>query len=170
MNTEASHACRLAACGPQSPLRKATAMLERLSPAGDLLLRLWVAYAFWVSGLTKIQSWDSTLYLFQEEYAVPLLPPELAAYLGTAAELGLPVLLALGLLGRFAAGALFLFNIVAVISYPDLGAAGLEQHKTWGLMLLVSLLHGPGKGSADYWISRHFLGGERPACDSRPQA
>lgn len=128
-----------------------------MSPLGDLLLRLWVAYAFWVSGLTKIQTWDSTLYLFQEEYSVPLLPPELAAYLGTAVELAFPALLAFGLLGRFAAGVLLLFNIVAVISYPDLNAAGLEQHKVWGIMLLVCLLHGPGKLSLDHWIGRRLF-------------
>jgi putative oxidoreductase len=124
-------------------LPAAAAWLDRASPLGDLLLRGWVAYAFWVSGLTKIRAWDSTLYLFEYEYSVPLLPPEIAAYLGTAVELGMPVLLAAGLLGRFAALALFVFNIVAVISYPDLGAAGLEQHKVWGVMLLVCLLHGP---------------------------
>jgi len=141
----------------QAKLRNVTLILDRLTPIGDLLLRLWVAHAFWVSGLTKIQSWDSTLYLFQEEYSVPLLPPEIAASLGTAVELAFPVLLAFGLLGRFAAGVLFLFNIVAVISYPDLNAAGLEQHKVWGIMLLVCLLHGPGKLSLDHWIGRRFF-------------
>ena len=157
MNTYADSALRMAVLKQQARLRNLTGMLDRLSPIGDLLLRLWVAYAFWVSGLTKIQTWDSTLYLFQEEYSVPLLPPELAAYLGTAVELAFPVLLAFGLLGRFAAGVLFLFNIVAVISYPDLNAAGLEQHKVWGIMLLVCLLHGPGKLSLDHWIGRRFL-------------
>jgi putative oxidoreductase len=88
---------------------------------------------------------------------VPLLSPELAAYLGTFVELVFPVLLALGLMGRVAAGVLFLFNIVAVLSYPDLNLAGLEQHKIWGVMLLVSLLHGPGKWSLDYWLGRHFF-------------
>lgn len=138
-------------------LRNIRAQLNFLSPIGDLILRCWVAYAFWVSGLTKIQNWDSTLYLFEDEYSVPLLPPELAAYLGTAVELGFPVLLAFGLLGRFAAGVLFLFNIVAVMSYPDLGAAGLEQHKVWGIMLLAALLHGPGKLSIDYWLGKRFF-------------
>ncbi len=139
-------------------LRKLAGFLDFLSPVGDLLLRFWVANAFWVSGLTKVRSWDSTLYLFQEEYSVPLLPPEIAAYLGTGVELAFPVLLALGLLGRFAAGVLFVFNIVAVISYPDLGAAGLDQHKVWGIMLLASLLHGPGKLSLDHWIGKRFFG------------
>ncbi|MGR9074215.1 MAG: DoxX family protein [Gammaproteobacteria bacterium] len=142
---------------PPGKLQKAVKGLEYLSPFGDLLLRCWVAYAFWVSGLTKIQSWDSTLYLFEYEYSVPLLPPVTAAYLGAIIELVGPVLLALGLMGRFAAAVLFLFNIVAVVSYPDLGAAGIEQHKVWGVMLLVCLLHGPGKLSPDYWLAKRFL-------------
>lgn len=135
-------------------LRRLDGWLNAATPVGDLLLRLWVAWAFWVSGLTKVQSWDSTLYLFENEYAVPLLPPELAAYVGTCAELVFPVLLALGLGARFAAFALLVFNGVAVASYPDLGAAGLEQHKVWGLMLLVGLLHGPGAISLDHLIWR----------------
>ena len=157
MNAYANSAFHMAVQKQQARLRNVTVILDRLTPVGDLLLRLWVAYAFWVSGFTKIQSWDSTLYLFQEEYSVPLLPPEIAASLGTAVELAFPVLLAFGLLGRFAAGVLFLFNIVAVISYPDLNAAGLEQHKVWGIMLVVCLLHGPGKLSLDHWIGRRFF-------------
>lgn len=121
-------------------LQKVSGALDYVSPAGDLILRCWAAYAFFVSGLTKIQTWDSTVYLFENEYSVPLLPPVAAAYLGTTVELGFPVLLSLGLMGRFAAFALFLFNIAAVISYPDLGAAGLEQHTVWGIMLLVQPL------------------------------
>jgi putative oxidoreductase len=135
---------------------KASTVLAKLTPLGDLILRGWVAYAFFISGLTKIQNWDSTVYLFNDEYAVPLLPPEFAAYLGTGVELVIPVLLALGLLGRIAASVLFFFNIIAVISYPDLGAAGIEQHEVWGIMLMVCLLHGPGKWSMDYGIYRFF--------------
>jgi putative oxidoreductase len=138
-------------------LAKTREAIDTLQPLGDLTLRCWVAYAFWVSGLTKIQTWDSTLYLFREEYHVPLLTPELAAYLGTATELGFPVLLAFGLFGRIAALALFLFNIIAVVSYPDLGAAGIEQHKVWGVMLLVCFLHGSGKLSLDHWLRQHFF-------------
>lgn len=128
--------------------------LEFFAPVVDLALRLWVAAVFFRSGLTKIQSWDTTILLFTNEYHVPLLSPELAAVLGTAAELVLPVFLALGLGGRLAAVALFVFNIVAVISYPELEAAGLEQHQVWGLMLLVTLLHGPGVLSVDHFIAR----------------
>lgn len=138
--------------------------LETLSPLSDLLLRLWVAHVFWNSGLTKIQGWSwdtglpqSTLFLFQYEYQVPLLPPVFAAYLGTAIELIFPVLLALGLAGRFAAAVLFVFNIMAVVSYPALQTAGKLDHLMWGIMLLVPLLHGPGKLSIDYFFRRRLL-------------
>ncbi|HXV09073.1 MAG TPA: DoxX family protein [Burkholderiales bacterium] len=135
------------------------ALLERfLAPVLDLAIRLWVGTAFFQSGLAKIQSWDTTLALFENEYSVPLLPPVLAAYLGTATELIVPVLLIVGLGGRFAAAVLFVFNIVAVISYGDLSEAGLMQHQIWGLLLLVTLLHGPGKLSVDHLIRRRFLG------------
>ena len=78
--------------------------LEFISPVGDLLLRLWVANVFWKAGVNKAQSVDVTLQLFEYEYSVPLLSPTVAAYIGTGVELFFPVLLALGLGGRFAAG------------------------------------------------------------------
>jgi putative oxidoreductase len=123
-----------------------------------LAVRLYVASVFFKSGLTKIASMDTTILLFTHEYQVPLLSPTLAAYLGTAAELILPVMLALGLGGRFAAAALFAFNIMAVISYPDLNEAGVMQHQYWGVLLLIPLLFGPGKLSID-WIIRRRLAG-----------
>ena len=131
--------------------------LDYLAPVSILALRLWVAWVFFKSGMLKMNSWDSTMYLFEYEYDVPFLPPEIAAYLGTTAELTLPVLLALGLAGRFGALALFVFNIIAVISYPDLNAAGLRDHQVWGLMLLVPMLHGPGKLSIDYLLTKKFF-------------
>lgn len=85
------------------------------------------------------------------------LPPETAAWLGTAVELCAPLLLVLGLCGRGAAAILFFFNLVAAESYPGLGAAGIEQHQVWGIMLLVVLLHGPGAWSADAWLKRRFF-------------
>ncbi len=136
---------------------RTSSALSWLSPIADLGVRLWVADVFFKSGLVKIQSWDTTLLLFSSEYSVPVLSPELAAYMGTFTELFFPVLLALGLGSRFAAGVLFIFNIVAVISYPELNAPGIEQHKVWGLMLLVSLLHGPGKLSLDQWLFKKLF-------------
>ena len=128
--------------------------LDSLAPVSDLLLRLWVANAFFKAGLVKAQSIDSTILLFTYEYQVPFLSPEVAAYVGTFTELFFPVLLALGLAGRFSAIVLFVFNIVAVVSYPGLMDAGIRDHQVWGLMLLVTVLHGPGKLSLDHLIGR----------------
>lgn len=134
--------------------------LNFLSPALDLLIRLWVANVFWKAGLTKITSWDSTVFLFTYEFSVPLLPPEMAAMLAAAIELSFPIFLALGLGTRFAALSLFLFNMMAVISYPGLSEAGLKDHIYWGLLLLVTLLHGPGKISLDHFLCWKFCAGQ----------
>jgi len=138
--------------------RRIIAALETyFAPLLDLTVRIWLARVFFLSGLTKIQSWDSTLSLFENEYSVPFLPSELAAYMGTFTELFFPVLLVLGLGTRFAAGVLFVFNIIAVVSYPDLGEVGLKDHQYWGLLLLFPLLHGPGKIAIDHFIRRRFF-------------
>ena len=77
--------------------------LKFLAPFGDVIIRVWIFNVFFYSGLNKLQSWDSTLALFANEYHVPLLPPEMAAYLGTAVEFTIPILLVLGLFGRLPA-------------------------------------------------------------------
>ncbi|EEZ84891.1 TPA: DoxX family protein [Vibrio alginolyticus] len=119
-----------------------------------LFCRFWVAWVFFNSGLIKISSWDSTLYLFELEYQVPILPWELAAYLGTAAELVLPVFLALGLITRPMAAMLFVFNIIAVISYPLLWEKGFYDHQLWGLMILIVIVWGPGPLSLDHILKK----------------
>ncbi len=141
------------------PYSATARLLDAISPLFDLAVRLWVAWVFFKSGLVKIQSWDSTLMLFEYEYNVPLLSPQLAAWAGTAAELSLPILLALGIASRFTALALFLFNAVAVYAYASFlfsgeGAAGLQQHILWGSMLLITVFHGPGKLSVDHLLCR----------------
>lgn len=151
-------------------IRNAMQQLERAQPWAQsvllLFLRLHVAQAFFLSGLTKIRDWDTTLFLFTEEYQVPLLPPALAAVFGTAGELGLPVLLVLGLFGRLGALGLFVVNIVAVISYPGLAEAALAQHFTWGVMLATIALFGSGLFSLDAllgrWRARPFGAGRMP--------
>ena len=122
-------------------------------------LKLWVANVFFKSGLTKIESFDTTLMLFEDEYAVPLLSPVFAAYLGTIAELILPIMLVIGLGGRLVPLGLFLFNIVAAISYPDLSSAGIQDHIIWGLMLLVLIANGSGWLSVDNIIKNKWLNG-----------
>ena len=130
--------------------------LDFISPLLDIIIRIWVAKVFFQSGLVKIQSWESTLMLFEYEYQVPVMSPLLAAWLATSTELILPVLLFLGLLSRPTALVLFVFNIVAVVSYPDISAAGIKDHMLWGLMLAFTSIHGPGKISMDYWIYKQY--------------
>jgi putative oxidoreductase len=140
--------------------------LESLAPLADLGVRLWVAKFFWDSGLSKIyidggfpfvHVNPTTITLFQTEYHVPLLAPVVAAYLGTAVELIFPALLAVGLAGRLAAAVLFVFNIIAVVSYPGLEEFGIAQHELYGTLLLLPLLRGPGKISFDHFIRRRYL-------------
>lgn len=128
-------------------------VLEALQPAAQLGARLYVAQVFFMSGLTKIHDWDTTLALFADEYKVPLLPPPVAAVMGTAGELVLPVLLLLGLGGRFAALGLFVVNAVAVVSLQEIAPAALQQHVFWGSLLLALVLWGPGKWSLDRLIA-----------------
>jgi putative oxidoreductase len=137
---------------------RAIGWLEALQPLALLAARLYVARAFFLSGLTKLRDWETTLALFADEYQVPLLPPELAAYAGTAGELVLPVLLALGLAGRFGAMGLFVLNIVAVLSLQEIADAALQQHIFWGSLLAGLVLWGPGSWSLDRFVAPRFLG------------
>ncbi|XAW89603.1 DoxX family protein [Vibrio sp. CDRSL-10 TSBA] len=133
-----------------------------LAPLVLLLARLWAGWVFLQSGLVKISSWDSTLYLFEFEYQVPLLPWQWAAYLGTGTELLLPLLLIPGLLGRLTALALFGFNIIAVISYPLLWERGFYDHQLWGALLLMVVVWGAGKWSLDHWIRSRWCHAHNP--------
>jgi putative oxidoreductase len=135
---------------------KVSHLPEYLVPLLDLGLRLYLASIFFKSGLTKVQNWDSTLYLFSDVYNVPLLPPEVAALMAAGVELGLSVLLVLGLFGRFAAAGLFILNGVAVISYADLSDAGINQHLSWGILLGVLLVLSRGKWSIDAWLEKRL--------------
>jgi len=124
-----------------------------------LFLRGYVAWAFFHSGLLKLSDWSATLALFHDEYHVPLLPPDLAAYVGAFGELFFPVLLFAGFLTRPAALGLFIVNAMAVISYPQLFEfecpAAIGQHIDWGMSLLVIAAFGAGRFSLDaYFASR----------------
>lgn len=122
-------------------------LMHALQPLAALLARIYVAQVFFVSGLTKLRDWDITLALFMDEYKVPLLPPALAAAMGTMGELALPLLLVLGLGGRFAALGLSMVNLVAVVSLAEVAPAALQQHITWGVLLAALALYGPGNWS-----------------------
>ena len=131
-------------------------LLNILQPLASLLARLYVARVFFLSGLTKLRDWDITLDLFTYEYQVPLLPPEVAAVLGTAGELVLPVLLVLGLGSRFVALGLLAVNAVAVLSLMDIAPEALQQHIVWGILLFGICANGGGAWTLDHWIRRRL--------------
>lgn len=124
-------------------------VLDPLQPLFALATRWYVSWQFLKSGWLKVTAWDSTLALFRDEYHVPVLPPELAAIVGTFGELLFPVLLILGLGGRIGPLGLFAVNLMAVVSYahvllePGFEAA-LGQHVLWGFMLAMLAVYGLG--------------------------
>lgn len=130
-----------------------------LGPTALLLFRVWVALAFWHAGVVKFDDPVGTQYLFENVYHVPLLPPDLAAVLGTWIELSVPWFVGLGLFGRPFALFLFVYNIIAFSSFPGLwphgfwislfNTADFADHKVWGLMLLAVIAWGPGSLSLD---------------------
>lgn len=130
--------------------------LDALRPLAALAARLWVAQVFFLAGLTKLRDWGTTLDLFAYEYQVPLLPPPVAAVLGTGAEVLLPVLLVLGLGGRLAALGLSAVNVVAVLSLPDMPDAAFQLHVFWGSLLAALAIYGPGRWSVDCWLHRRW--------------
>lgn len=118
-------------------------------------LRLAVATVFWNSAMTRLANWEAAVELFREEYRLPLLPPETAAYLTVSVELAAPVLLVLGLAARPVA--LLLLGMTAVIEifiYPQ----AWPTHIQWAAMLLVLLCRGPGRWSLDHVLWRRLAG------------
>jgi putative oxidoreductase len=157
MNTSVSVASGSVVNSLGRPVHLLARGLDRLQPILALGVRIWVGLQFWKSGLLKLQSWDTTLYLFREEYHTPVLPPEIAAVAGTFGELFFPVLLFLGLFGRVGAIGMFAVNAMAVISYRQVllaegFEAALAQHVLWGFMLIVLMVYGPGKLSLDHFL------------------
>lgn len=121
-----------------------------------LMLRLFPALVFWQSGRTKVEGFaikDSTWFLFQHEYALPLIPPGWAAVLATLAEHALPLLVIAGLLTRLSAlGLLAMTIVIQVFVYPG----AWVTHGLWAAALLAVIAYGPGRWSAD-----HLLGLDR---------
>src|SRR3990172_11501028 len=118
-----------------------------------LVARFAVASVFWRSGQTKVEGFfkikDNTFFLFREEYKVPLLPPDVAAYMSTIAEHVLPVLLVVGLASRLSVlGLMVMTLVIQLFVYPD----GWPQHILWFALLLLLVARGPGAISLDHLV------------------
>jgi putative oxidoreductase len=124
----------------------------------SLMARAVIGLVFFGSGLTKLDGFglsDSAIFLFQEEYRVPLLDPWLAAHLAAFAELTMPILLFAGLATRFAAAALLgMTLIIEVFVYPE----AYVLHGLWAVALLTIMAHGAGTASIDHLIRKCFSG------------
>lgn len=117
-----------------------------------LAARVFPAVVFWQSGRTKVEGLtikDSTWFLFQDLYALPLIPPAWAAVMATVAEHVLPVLLILGLLSRFSAlGLLAMTAVIQIFVFPE----AWVTHGLWAAALLVVAAQGPGRLSLDHLL------------------
>ena len=127
------------------------------APLVDLAMRLVMARTFFRSGLQKLSNWDGTVFLFQTEYNVPVLPPELAASLAAATELTMQVLVVLGLATRLAA--LPMLGMALVIQFA-VGAVNpaydLAEHTFWIIVLACLIVRGAGPLSLDHLLFRRF--------------
>lgn len=122
------------------------------APLFDFGVRLYLGYEFWKSGIVRFNdlkndNFDNQIFLFELEHPVPGLDPATAAYLTTGAELILPIMLVLGLFGRFAAAGLLIMTAVIEFTYGH-----FDVHILWAFLALTILIRGPGKLSLDTLI------------------
>ena len=124
-----------------------------------LAARVFIGAIFFISAQTKVDGFvikDTTYFLFEHEYALPLIPPVLAAILATWAEHILSILLFLGLASRYAAFGLFIMTLtIQIFVYPD----AWPTHGVWAVSLLLIMKMGAGKLSIDHWI-KHKMANE----------
>ena len=154
---------------PVDLVRRAIALCGRMPHTFiALLARFSIAAIFWQSGQTKIEGLaidivsgeftlgiprlsDNAVFLFKEEYQLPLLPPELGATMAALGEHILPLFILLGLATRLSAlGLLGMTMVIQLFVYPDAYAT----HGTWASVLLYLMAHGPGQLSIDAWIAK----------------
>lgn len=135
-----------------------------------LIGRFSIAAVFWKSGQTKVEGFaidlingdfqlgwpqlaDSAVFLFREEYKLPLIPPELAAPAAAFAEHLLPLLILIGLATRFSAVALLGMTLtIQLLVYPD----AYPTHGVWAAVLLFLVAKGPGAISLDHWLAGYW--------------
>ena len=155
----------------QNPIARAIKWLEKIPQSLiAFIARFSIAAVFWKSGQTKVEGLaidlidgtfqigvprlaDSTIPLFQSEYHLPLLSPELAAHLAAFAEHFFPMLILIGFATRFSALALLGMTLtIQLFVYPD----AYPTHGTWAAVLLYLMATGPGKLSIDHLIAKRY--------------
>ncbi|MEO8490990.1 DoxX family protein [Pseudomonas sp.] len=156
---------------PSNPINRVIALFEKIPYSLiAFLARFSIAAVFWKSGQTKVEGFAidlingtfqlgvprlaaSTVPLFQSEYRVPLLSPEVAAHMSAFAEHFFPALILVGFATRFSALALIGMTLtIQIFVYPD----AYPTHGTWIAILLLLVAKGPGRLSIDHLIARRY--------------
>lgn len=140
-------------------LTRAAARLARIPDAVLLLAaRLFPAALFWQSGRTKMEGWrlsDNALFLFEDEYRLPLIDPVVAAHAAALAEHVFPLLLVVGFATRLSALALLTMTaVIQLFVYP----AAWPTHGVWATCFLLLIARGAGSWSLDAALARRFGG------------
>ena len=145
-----------------NPLARLVRWLDQVPyPLLAIPLRLAVATIFWNSAMAHLANWQTTLYMFENTYNVPLLPPDFAAYMTASIELTAPVLLVLGLATRPVALVLLgMTSVIEIFIFPQ----AWPTHIQWAAMMLVLLCRGTGTFSVDHLIRRRWM-----AAKARPE-
>lgn len=175
---------RSASAGSRSTgvVAAAIGLFERIpNTLTAFIARFSIAAVFWNSGQTKVQGFvvnlvsgefklgwpslsDSALSLFQHEYKLPFIPPEVAAPMAATAEHVFPLLILIGLGTRFSALALLgMTLVIQLFVYPGAYAT----HGTWAAVLLYLVSRGPGMLSVDHWLASKW---RRPSAPPQREA
>jgi putative oxidoreductase len=148
-------------------------LAERLLPPALLLLvaRCGIAAVFFQSGRTKVEGLltltDSTYQLFRTDYALPFMPPVVAAHIAAYSEHLFPILLVLGLFTRPAAAALLaMTTVIEIFVYPD----AWPTHLSWAALLLPLIARGGGAWALDRALGIEIVGVPKPLRESNPRA
>jgi putative oxidoreductase len=136
-------------------IRSVDRRFARIPEAAVLLfVRVVAGHVFWAAGETRRAdgTWfglkDGQVDLFRDEFHMPF--PDIVAPVTMAMEHLLPILLVLGLFGRFAAlGMAGMTLVIQLFIYPD---AWWTEHSLWLGLLLTIMVRGPGTWSLDRWV------------------
>jgi putative oxidoreductase len=140
--------------GPLGPIERIIGALNRIPYSAIVLVARGATFSVFLrSGLVKIQDWNATVMLFQNEYKVPILPPGVAATLAASMELGLSTAILLGVFTRLSVlGLLGMVSVIQIFVYPE----AWPDHIQWLGFMIFILCRGPGAISVDHLIGRRL--------------